>query len=362
MNTKLSPAVFAVNRDYHIMLYEAEPSLVWVSVDGKKYYDESNGILRSNTQVHRVIVPMEELNVAKSYTVFTRKVIDRKPYFPEFEDVVECTYEFRPAGMGKMVRVYHIADAHNWVDGPVTAAKAYGEIDFLIMNGDIPDHSGCIENCITIYKIASEITGGRIPIVFSRGNHDMRGVLAERFCELTPTDYGKSYYTFRIGNVWGIILDCGEDKVDGHEEYGGTICCHEFRQKQTKFLKETIAKEEEEYLAEGVRYRLVIAHNPFTMTNEAPFDIESETYCEWVQLINENIRPTVMLAGHTHYLDIIRPQDEKDVYGQNFSVVVGSALNNNYDSYTGAGILFNNNKTIVTFTDSLGQVVREEKL
>lgn len=362
MNTKLSPAVFAVNQEYHIMLYEAAPSLMWISVGGKKYYDESNGILRSNTQVHRVIVPMEELDGVKEYTVFMRKVIDRKPYFPEFEDVLECTYEFQPVGLEKPVRAYHISDTHNWVEGPVTAAKAYGEIDFLIMNGDIPDHSGCIENCITIYKIASEVTGGRIPIVFARGNHDMRGLLAERFCELTPTDNGKSYYTFRIGNVWGMILDCGEDKVDKHEEYGGTICCHEFREKQTKFIEKVICRAEEEYLADNVKYRLVIAHNPFVMRNKYPFDIENEIYSEWVRLINDNIRPTVMISGHTHSLDIIRPQDEKDAYGQSFSVVVGSSLNKNQDYYAGAGLAFDENETIVTFTDSFGKVVREEKL
>ena len=34
--------------------------------------------------------------------------------------------------------------------------------------------------------------------------------------------------TFRLGNLWGILLDCGEDKNDDRPEYGGTICCHAF--------------------------------------------------------------------------------------------------------------------------------------
>lgn len=155
MNTKLSPAVFAVNREYHIMMYVTEQSLMWVQVGDKKYYDEANGILRSNVQVHKVIVPMSELDEARAYTVCLRKVIDRKPYFPEFEDVVECTYNFRPIQSKESVRAYHTADAHNWVEGPVMASKTYGDIDFLILNGDIPDDSGCVDNCITIYKIAS---------------------------------------------------------------------------------------------------------------------------------------------------------------------------------------------------------------
>lgn len=357
---QVAPAVFAVKSKYQIMLYVTEPSLMWVRVGDKKYYDEANGILRSNTQVHRVIVPMEELDAAKSYTICLRKVVERKPYYPEIEEVCQYTYEFCPVPTEGSIRTYHIADAHNWVDGPADAAKVYGDIDFLILNGDIPDHSGCLENCITIYEIAATVTKGRIPIVFSRGNHDMRGLLAERFCELTPTDNGKSYYTFRLGNVWGIVLDCGEDKNDENVEYGGTICCHVFRERQTKFLREVIAHAKEEYLAEGVMHRLIIAHNPFTIKQRDPFNIENDIYGEWVQLINKNICPTVMISGHMHYLDIVKPGDESDVYGQTFPVVIGSDIKANHEYYAGVGLQFAANQTVVTFTDSLGQTVREE--
>lgn len=362
MNTNLTPAVFAVKQEYHIMMYVSEPSLMWVQVGDKKYYDEANGILRSNTQVHRAIVPMEELNAAKSYTVCLRKVIERKPYFPEIEDVKEYTYEFRPVPVEGPIRTYHISDAHNWVEGPVAATKAYGDIDFLIFNGDIPNHSGCIENCITIYQIASRITDGRIPIVFSRGNHDMRGLLAERFCELTPTDHGRSYYTFRLGNVWGMVLDCGEDKVDGNEEYGGTVCCHAFRERQTAFIKDVIAHAKEEYVAEDVKYRMVIAHVPFTVEQKVPFNIEKELYAEWVQLIGQNICPTVMISGHMHCLDVVRPGDEKDAYGQTFPVVVGATVKPDHEYYAGAGLSFEGTHTEVSFTDSLGQCVRTHLL
>lgn len=362
MNTKLTPAVFAVKQEYHIMMYVSEPSLMWVQVGDKKYYDEANGILRSNTQVHKAIVPMEELNAVKSYTVCLRRVIERKPYYPEIEETQEYTYEFKPVPLTGAVRAYHIADAHNWVDGPVAAAKTYGDIDFLILNGDIPDHSGCIENCVTIYEITSAITGGQIPIVFARGNHDMRGLLAERFCELTPTDNGKSYYTFRLGNVWGMILDCGEDKVDENGEYGGTICCHAFRERQTAFIQDVIAHAEEEYAADDVKYCIVIAHHPFTVKQRVPFNIEETLYGEWASMIAQNIRPTVMISGHMHYLDIVRVGDEKDLFGQPFPVVVGSDVKSNHEYYAGAGLMFEGTNTVVTFTDCLGHVVREENL
>ena len=97
---KIPPAVFAVNHDYQIMLYTDDQCLMWVKVGDNTYYDEDNGILRSCTKVHRVTVPMRELDTAKSYTVCLRYIINRKPYFPEIEPVKEFTFEFRPVGHG----------------------------------------------------------------------------------------------------------------------------------------------------------------------------------------------------------------------------------------------------------------------
>lgn len=49
-----------------------------------------------------------------------------------------------------------------------------------------------------------------------------------------PGDDGRSYYTFKVGCIWGILVDTGEDKEDSHAEYGGIICCHDFRLEQEK--------------------------------------------------------------------------------------------------------------------------------
>lgn len=360
MNGQLTPVVFAVNQEYQIMMYVKEPSLMWVKVGEKTFYDESNGIMRSNTQIHRVIVPMSELDKEQSYTVFIRKVIDRKPYFPEFEEVVETKYVFKPVPTEGIVRGYHVSDSHNRVETPATAAKAYGEIDFLVLNGDLADHSHSVENCVVFYEIASRITQGNIPVVFSRGNHDTRGLLAENFNEFTPTDRGNTYYTFRIGCVWGMVLDCGEDKVDSHEEYGGTVCFHQFRERETVFIKNVIENAENEYLAEGVKYRLVISHIPFTMIQKVPFDIEKELYKKWVHMIGVHIKPNMLLAGHMHCVKVIRPRDEQDAYGQSFSTVLGAAIKKNDPYFVGTGFEMNKEKLTVTFTDSLQQMLSSE--
>ena len=358
---KIPPAVFAVNHDYQIMLYTDDQCLMWVKVGDNTYYDEDNGILRSCTKVHRVTVPMRELDTAKSYTVCLRYIINRKPYFPELEPVKEFTFEFRPVESEKPVRAYHIADAHNWAEGPIAAADTYGNIDFLILNGDIPDHSGTIEKCVTIYELAAAVTGGNIPVVFARGNHDLRGLMAEKLSEHTPSDGGKTYFTFRLGGIWGMALDCGEDKDDTSSEYGGTICCHAFRQRETEFIQNIVSKATEEYLAEGVTHRIVVCHNPFTMHHPAPFHIESEIFDKWTKILSDEIKPNALICGHLHTLHIIRPGDEKDNRGQKFPVAVASAKKDR-EYFAGGGFTFDRDGILVTFTDNQGNVIREERL
>ena len=355
---RTAPAVFAVDKEYHIMAPVTGSSTFWVKIGDKEYYDESNGILRSEVSIHRVIVPMDELDSSGEYTVFERPIIERKPYFPTTMPVVEKTFAFKPVAKSGKIKAYHLSDTHNRTVGPIAAARVFGDIDLLILNGDIPDHSGTAENMMTVYMLVSEITRGNIPTVFSRGNHDMRGLCAEKFAEYTPNSKGNTYYTFRLGSLWGLVLDCGEDKPDSHEEYGHMICCHAFRKRETEFIKSVIAKGE--YNEQGIENKVVIVHNPFTHKLNPPFDIEGEIYTEWARLIDDNIKPDLMICGHTHKVGIYERGCEFDDYGQPCTLVVAAEISGEH--YAGCGFTFNNDSITVTCTDSNGKTVSENKL
>ena len=314
---KTCPAVFAVGNEYQIMVMTKSDLVFGVKVGDKKFFDHSNGILRSSTRIHKVTVPMKLLDEAGEYTVFYRKIIDRKPYFPELCDEEGQTYKFRPLDFSKPINIYHIADAHG--DGIYTtrAGSFFKEkLDLLILNGDIPNHSGDIENFNLIYELCENLTHGEIPCVFSRGNHDTRGFYAENIAEYTPTQNGKSYFSFRLGKLWGLVLDTGEDKPDTNAEYGGTICCHSFREEETAYIEQIIEDADREYNAEGVEYRVVISHTPFAYTQEPPFDIEQDTYKYWLKLLGENVKPDFMLCGHLHKIAVSHIGGEYDKKGQ----------------------------------------------
>ena len=356
-----TPAVFAVGKNYDIVVYTSAPSLISVKVGDEIYYDDSNGILRSGKPVHKITVPMRALDSAGEYTVYQKQIIERKPYFTETEAEGIHTYAFRP--LPQNPRCYHISDAHNLTAEPIAAARAFGDIDMLIMNGDIPDHCGDLENCKSIYLIADGITKGEIPIIFSRGNHDMRGIYAEEFANYTPNDRGKTYFTVTLGNLWAIILDCGEDKDDGHPEYGNTVCCHDFRLRQTKFIQSITKNANEEYASPLVKHKLVISHKPFSFVQGAPFDIEKDIYSSWCKYIKDDICPDLFLSGHLHTPAICYPGGELDDLGLSAPLVIASGRNRNgAPPFTGAGIEFTDDGIFVTFTDCLGCVGERTKI
>ncbi len=362
---KYAPAVFAVEKNYQIMAMVTAECLFWVKVGDKTYYDHSNGVLRSAENIHRVTLPMSELDRAGEYTVCIRPIIERKSYWSQTSDVIEKSFAFRPLPEGDF-RAYHVSDAHNRIDGPIAAGKVFGDIDLLILNGDIVENSGNLEHFDTIYAIASALTGGSIPIVFSRGNHDTRGIYAEALERYCPTANGRSYYTFRMGSLWGIVLDCGEDKTDDHEEYGNTMACHGFRQEETEFIRSVVARASEEYAAEGVERRLVVIHRPFTLPCKPLYDIEKDTYGEWRRLVAEEIRPDVLIGGHFHRIEVIRPGDPS-INGDHPCTIVlggkpGSGPYTEAPWYAGCGYDFTSDGISVTFTDCEGKVLGSEKL
>lgn len=360
------PVVFAVGEEYQIFVPFLKAAVVWAKVGDETFYDDSNGILRSNSNIHRIHVPMRLLNEAKSYTVCYRIMIDRKPYFPTSEEEQYITLPFRPLREGK-VNIYLLSDAHNLETEPIAAGRYFGDaIDLLVLNGDIPNHSGTIENFYSVYRIAAGITKGECPVVFARGNHDTRGIYAEEFSRYTPTHNDKTYYTFRLGSLWGMVLDCGEDKPDTNPEYGNTICFHPFRLQETKFIKDVIARKEKEYAAPGVKNRLVICHIPFTRIYRPPFDIEQELYAQWAKLMREEIRPQLFLFGHQHCARLCLPGEEWDQQGQACpAVIAGWPLHANGEEpsrYCAAAIELEENAATIVFNTNEGEILGHHRV
>ena len=362
---KTHPAVFAAGEDYLIMIPTEDEVIVKLRVGAKTYYDDYMGIIRSHTSMHKVKVPMADLDAAGGYTVVYRKMIERLAYFPTSEEELSAEYSFKPLPQAGDIRIYHISDAHNMRQEPVAACRAFGDIDLLILNGDIPDEASAPEKYLTIYEVASDLTEGTLPVICTRGNHDNRGMFSENIADYLPTVNGRTYYSVRIGRIFGLLLDCGEDKEDSHAAYGGTTCFHDFRLRQTEELTR-MAHEGKLYDSEA-KYRLCICHIPFTYMDRKPFDIEDEIYCEWARLMREFAKPNLMLFGHNHVAEVWRKGCEKDTRGQACDAVIGGYpmfVGQQYSErgYVGTGILLSGGVARISFTSSNGQIVDEETI
>lgn len=352
---RLNPTVCAVGKDYQIMIMAEEEALYSIRIGEKVYYYHTNGIRISTPGMHRIIIPQSVLDEAREYTVIEEIMIERTPYFPKTKEPVEKTYKFVPLTKTENINIYHLADVHGEKEKAINAVGLFGERpDILVMNGDISSTSNTFEDMTLCYEIASAVTKGEFPCVISRGNHDLRGPGAQELEKNMPGKYGKSYYTFRIGSIWGILIDVGEDKNDFNVEYGQVISCHPFRLEQDEWIKDVIDNAKNEYEEDGVEHRIVISHIPFTFKKRlSVFDIERELYSEWARLIKENIKPSFMLCGHTHNACISEPGSEKDDLGNPCTVIVGADVkrdeNTKMVSYAGCLITLNKHNADVIF-------------
>lgn len=117
--------------------------------------------------------------------------------------------------------------------------------DFVVINGDMSLDMVDEELLMNGY-LQSAVKGFAtdIPIYHTRGNHDMRGKLARNFLGYFPTTTGRTYYGFRQGPVYFLMLDSAEDKDDNHIEYFGLADSRNYREQEAEWLRKTIASEE----------------------------------------------------------------------------------------------------------------------
>lgn len=304
----LHPAVCCVEKDYQIIFLCRKQALASVTVAGVTYTDSLNGVMRTDTLVHKIRVPAAALDAAKHYDVNIAPLADHCNYYPKPEPTEVYGYDFVPvpSDPDTPVRMYVLADTHGYVDAPVKAALASGPVDALILDGDIGDSADTVDMITTMHRLASAITEGRIPVIYARGNHDTRGHNAEHLPDYTPirkgAENGTTAFSFRLGPVWGLVLDAGEDKPDGCVEYGGVCDFPVFRRAQTDYFKSLIADRKNEYEAEGVRYRVAVCHMPFHYSRHGFANTTPDIYAEWVHLLNE-MGIQVLLCGHMHHMD-----------------------------------------------------------
>lgn len=362
------PGVFLIEQDYEIILLCDKPAMASVVVDGKTFTDNVNGVMRSDTDVHKIKIPMTLLDKAKAYRVHITPLADHCNYYPKPSPTEAYEYPFTPVPAEGAVKAYVLADTHGQVTTPAETVLAHGPIDLLLLLGDIGDSAATKEQVTTLHYLTAAITKGRFPAVYVRGNHDTRGYMAEHLMGYIPTRGGSTYYTFRAGSVWGVVLDCGEDKPDTNIEYGlpetgGVANFLPFREAQTDYLRGLVANADTTYNAAGITRRVALCHINFTYTDRPFNDKNPALYEKWIAALNE-IGIDMLICGHEHR---VGRQPDDYFHGDpapRFPTLLTSAHRDNPEplrgghapgEYTGTALTFTEEGVKYVFTNHKGE-------
>ena len=304
MNLKVPPAVFAVENEYQILITTLSPALIRIQVGDRFYSDQINGVRPSQKSVHRFRIPMSELNRAGAYTVFSRKLPQRLPYMHKLTPEPEHSrrYQFDKLPQDN-IKICNISDVHDRLDPAVSTVLAAGKADLLILNGDLIDAAVRFEQMEYPCILAGKMTNGRIPVIYARGNHELRGPFAETVQDYVPNVNGRLYYQVNLGSLWMLVLDGGEDKVDERNVYGHAIDCRTFRREELAFIKQVSAGGD--FQKSNVKYKIIVCHIPFPRhVGHSPQDeVEKRhfmIYNDWCRVLKSRIKPDLIISGHIH--------------------------------------------------------------
>ena len=352
------PVVYAVEDTYQIVFSTNHSATAWVEIDGEKYYDLFAGSMKSEDTVHKITVPQDKLDAAKSYSIHAEKMIYRGPFGGFKGDEISKSYSFRPVNSSDGLVYYTVTDAHHAREGAVKSALSVENLDFLVILGD---SVGMVEyeNDVQFSNlIAHDVTKGEIPVVYARGNHEIKGDYAEQLHKYVGSKNESFYYWFKLTDVFGITLDLGEDHNDGWWEYYGTDRFTLYHEEQTKFLEELVeTKPYEDY-----KYTLVACHIPIQFINSRKDHVEVKE--RWTELLNQ-IAPDLAVYGHQHDLypflegqKTMYNSKGKLVYNSLFKGEEGKTYGGRLTDYTFNGFIAGRRGT--SQTDEVGSLNRTD--
>ncbi len=294
------PVVYVVEDTYQIVFSSHLKCLGWVEIGGTSYFDLYAGSEKSTDRVHKISVPQTALDSAKSYTIHAQNFLYRGPFgaFKGYD--ISKTYSFTPVDLSDGLNYYALSDIHLDRKGAAKAASWDPDLELLVLNGDVVSMLDTHYDANVINRIAFDITGGAKPVLYARGNHEIKGRYAEKLYRYVGSKNEKFYYSFTLGGLYGCVLDWGEDHDDDWWEYYGTADFEDYRKEQIAFLDEEIAKGD----FASAQYRLFICHIPLPFINYRKNHVESKKAV--VERLNR-MDVDMLLAGHQHELFVFEP-------------------------------------------------------
>jgi predicted phosphodiesterase len=236
-----------------------------------------------------------------SYQVVSTRVVKLKAYWPDkglaTESAVASFTTLDPAA--RTVSFAVVTDTHE----DVARIRALNKLvdwtttDFLVHTGDafhwLDSEDQLFRNWLepTIAGL-----GPTKPLMYARGNHELRGPFARALFGYVPTIDGRFYYAREAGPVHFLVLDTGEDKPDDTNVYAGLNRTTAYREAELSWLREHARSSAH---LRDAPFRVIAMHQP-------QWGWLADGNQQWIDLANE-AGVDLVIAGHRHRFSYTAP-------------------------------------------------------
>ena len=209
------PVVMDTGDGYSVVFATNDTGIACITYEykGKEYvlYDQKNGRRIGDRRIHSVKVPYAHLK-NNDYQIGSTRVIEQFSYGSRLGKKITAGPFRLKVNESSKQEYLCISDWHSYVNDAKAAIASLGSYDAVIMLGDPVTGMDFEEQAVRyIVRFGGELTHGKIPVIYARGNHETRGSKAAYLADYLG--YEHFYYTAsRIGStaLWlntGIIAN-----------------------------------------------------------------------------------------------------------------------------------------------------------
>lgn len=228
------------------------------------------------------------------YQVVSTRVVRLKPYWPDKGLSTESpVYSFTTFDARRpRIAFSVVTDTHEDVGRIRRLMKAidWKTTDFFVHLGDAFHWIGDEDHLFRAWlEPTSAALAHTTPLVYARGNHEMRGPFARELFDYVPTPEGRFYYARDNGPVHLIVLDTAEDKPDETNVYADLNRTVAYRDAELAWLRDHVRAAPR---METAPFRVVVMHQPrWGWLRDGPD--------AWTALAND-AGIDLIIAGHNH--------------------------------------------------------------
>lgn len=298
-----------------------KPAIAWVEIIDNsaqtptQVFESNDGMINANDTLFKFRLTETSPKSSISYKVKAKEVIKFEPYSIEYGlEISSEEFEFNFLNEDQTdVSCVIYNDVHENTD-------TYGDMlhyvdeqfDFAVCNGDsfhyVTDEDNLTDKML---NTVVPLFASQKMLVMNRGNHETRGSFARHFKRYFDYKDNKFYQAFKLGPIYWVFLDGGEDKPDSHEVYAGTVDYDHYRKEQAQWLDKLVKSKE----FQRSPFRIVINHIPAFHSDDWHGTLHNR---EVFHPILEHAYISAVISGHTHRYGFYDRSDE-----HNYPIFIG---------------------------------------